>query len=117
MNIKHLLIGMTCFFIGHIFVWYQLNGQFLWEWFRKNTVIVASAGLFISFFYIWGTKYTVSAMEGLLWPVRFIGFGCGMVIYATFVSHYFDQGINLKTLISLGLCLILISIQVFWKTS
>jgi hypothetical protein len=38
-----------------------------------------------------------------------------MVIYATFVSHYFDQGINLKTLISLGLCLILISIQVFWK--
>ena len=116
MNLKSLLLGIGCFIVGHFLVWFQLNGQFLWKWFRENTLIVASAGVVISLFYIWGTKFTVAAMGGLLWPARFIGFGVGMVIYASMVSYHFGEGINPKTWLSLGLCLILISIQVFWKT-
>jgi hypothetical protein len=54
-------------------------------------------------------------MDGLLWPSRFIGFGVGMVVYALGVSYFFNEGITTKTLISLGLSLILICIQVFWK--
>jgi hypothetical protein len=38
-----------------------------------------------------------------------------MVIYALGVSYFFGEGITIKTAISLGLCLILICIQVFWK--
>ena len=67
-------------------------------------------------FYIWGTKYTVGAFEGLLWPARFIGFGIGMIIYALGVLFFFIEGITPKTFISLILCVILISIQVLWKT-
>jgi hypothetical protein len=69
----------------------------------------------LSFLYIWATKYTVNGFDGLLWPGRFIGFGVGMVIYAIFTSHFFNEGITMKTGISLGLCLVLIAIQVFWK--
>ena len=119
MLFKDLALGVFWFLMAHLVTFYQLNGQFFktTDWFRKNEIILAICGIIISFFYIWGTKYTVEAMDGLLWPARFIGFGIGMFQYALFVSYYFQEGINIKTWVSLFLCLILISIQVFWKTT
>jgi len=105
MDTVKLATGIFWFILGHIFVFFQLNGQFKWEWFRKNEFIVAATGLIISFFYIWGTKYTVEAFNGLLWPARFVGFSLGMVIYALGVSYFFKEGITNKTLVSLILCL------------
>tara|TARA_R110002072_G_scaffold203895_2_gene361963 strand:- start:777 stop:1130 length:354 start_codon:yes stop_codon:yes gene_type:complete len=116
MNTVKLLTGIFWFILGHIFVFFQLNGQFKWDWFKKNEFIVASSGLIISYFYIWGTKYTVEGLNGELWPARFIGFSIGMVIYALGVSYFFKEGITNKTLISLLLCVILVAIQVLWKT-
>ena len=114
-KINELFIGIGWFILAHIAVFFQLNGQFKWEWFRTNEIWVASSGLIISFFYIWGTKATVAGFDGLLWPARFVGFGIGMIIYALGVSYFFKEGITTKTLISLSLCLLLIFIQVLWK--
>ena len=119
MIVKDLFIGIISFFIAHLLTFYQLNGQFLksTNWFRENVVWVAASGIILSFFYIWGTKYAVQGMGGLLWPARFIGFGVGMIIYAIMVNYHFNEGINLKTAISLVLALILICIQVLWKAT
>lgn len=116
-KIPDIVIGIVSFCIAHIVTFYQLNGQFLekTDWFRNNTILLAIGGIFISFFYIWGTKYTVLGMNGLLWPARFIGFGIGMVFYAILVNFHFNEGIELKTIVSLLLCLLLIAIQIFWK--
>ena len=110
-----LLIGMAMFLVAHILTFFQLNGQFLYKSFQKHEWAVAAAGVILSFFYIWGTKYTVEAFSGLLWPGRFIGFGVGMVVYAVMVSYFFNEGINLKTLTSLILATGLVCVQVFWK--
>lgn len=115
MNPKLLSIGIFYFLIAHICVFIQLNGQFKWDWFRKNELILAISGVFISFLYIWGTKYVVEGMDGLLWPTRFIGFTIGMLVYALGVSIFFKEGFTLKTYVSLGICVLLIYIQVFWK--
>jgi len=115
MKINEILLGTLYFTLGHIFVWFQLNGQFIWKSFQKYEWVVAFMGVFISFFYIWATKHTVEGMDGLLWPARFIGFSIGIFIYALLVGYFFNEGISLKTFISLILCFILISIQVFWK--
>ena len=56
-------------------------------------------------------------MGGLLWPARFIGFGVGMIIYAIMVNYHFNEGISNKTWVSLALSLVLICIQVLWKTN
>ena len=116
MDTSKLITGIFWFILGHIFVFFQLNGQFKWDWFKKNELIVAASGLIISFFFIWGTKYTVEAFNGLLWPARFVGFSIGMVIYALGVSYFFKEHATTKTVVSLTLCLILVIIQVFWKT-
>lgn len=115
MNSKLILVSVMWFFLGHVAVWFQLNGQFKWEWFKENTLILALCGVPISFLYIWGTKYAVEGFNGLLWPGRFLGFSIGMVVYAIFTSWIFNEGITMKTAVSLSLCLLLITIQVFWK--
>jgi hypothetical protein len=115
MNIAPLISGIFFFFLAHVIVFFQLNGQFKWEWFVKHEWLMALIGVPISFLYIWGTKYTVQGLDGLLWPARFIGFGIGMVIYAIGVGYFFNEGINAKTAVSLLLALILIFIQVIWR--
>ena len=115
LKLGDLTLGIIYFTLGHILVWYQLNGQFLWKSFRDNEWLVAAGGFVISFFFIWGTKYTVQAMDGLLWPARCIGFGVGIIIYALFVGMFFKEGITLKTFVSLLLSFSLICIQVFWR--
>jgi MFS family permease len=115
MNPRLILISLFWFFVAHIAVWFQLNGQFKWEWFKNNEWILALCGVPISFLYLWATKYAVNGFDGLLWPGRFVGFGVGMVIYAIFTGYFFSEGITTKTAISLGLSLMLISVQLFWK--
>ena len=116
MKYYDLLIGIAAFLAAHILAFFQLNGQFFkMDWFRKNEIWVAAAGIILSFFYIWGTKYAVSGFGCLLWPARFIGFGVGMIIYAIGVWYFFSEGINMKTTVSLGLSILLIIIQVLWK--
>ena len=116
MNVEKLLIGIFWFILGHVAVFFQLNGQFKWGWFKKNEFILALAGLIISYFYIWGTKYTVEGFGGLLWPARFIGFSIGITVYALGVGYFFKEGITNKTFVSLLLCIILVAIQILWKT-
>ena len=116
MKYYDLLIGIGAFVVAHILTFFQLNGQFFKiDWFRKNELLVAATGIILSLFYIWGTKYTVNAFEGLLWPARFVGFGIGMIIYAIGVNYYFGETLTPKTIISLGISLILICIQILWK--
>ena len=115
MNSRLILISLFWFFVAHIAVWFQLNGQFKWDWFKNNEWVLALAGVPISFLYLWGTKYAVNGFDGLLWPGRFVGFGVGMVVYAIFTGYFFNEGITPKTAISLGLALFLISVQLFWK--
>lgn len=110
-----LIYGLLLFLIAHIITWFQLNGQFIWNWFEKNTLLLAVCGIPISYLYIYGTKYTVQYFNGTMWPARFIGFGVGVVIYALLVGMFFKEGISLKTFISLLLSISLIFIQVFWK--
>jgi len=117
-KVVDLLTGVMLFSVAHILTFFQLNGQFLkMDWFRRNEFWVAVAGIILSYFYMYGTKYTVSGTDGLLWPARFIGFGVGMIIYAVMVSYFFKEGITNKTLVSLVLALLLIAIQVLWKTN
>lgn len=115
MNIKDLLIGASLYLIGQLITYWQLNGQFLWEWFRKNPFIIVLMGIPISYIFIAATKYSVSGFDGQMWPQRFVGFATGMIVYAWGTSYYFNQPVDTKTAVSLALSLLLIIIQVAWK--
>jgi len=117
MNIKDLLIGAFLYFLGQLITYWQLNGQFIWTFFKKNQFLIACLGIPISYIFISATKYAVSGFDGQMWPQRFIGFATGMIVYAWGTSYYFNQPIDMKTGVSLALSLLLIIIQVAWKTT
>lgn len=114
MNLN-LLYGILFFIGGHIIAWFQLNSQFKWDWAKDHAWVMALIGIPCSFFYIYGTKFTVNGFDGLLWPTRFVGFGIGIIIYGLLVSYFFNEGLSAKTYISLVLASLLICIQVLWK--
>jgi H+/Cl- antiporter ClcA len=111
----NILLGIVCFAIAQTMTWFQLNGQFLWVWFKDHSFILALFGVPISYFYIWAIQYTVEGFGGILWPSRFIGFGIGILIYSVLIYFFFNEGFQIKTLVSLILATFIIIIQIYWK--
>ena len=113
---SRLVIAMLLFVFGHILIWYQTNGQFVWPWFKKNPLSVALIfAIPISYSFIIATKFIVEYFDGTLWPGRFIGFATGIISFAILTNLYFNEGINAKTAISLVLATALVAIQILWK--
>ena len=113
---KSLLLGIFLLFIVQSIVWFQINGQFIWDWFKKNPYIVSLLGILISFLYIKSTELIVGYYDGLVWPARFIGFSVGVIVFSLFTYKFIGEGINLKTALCLFLAFIIICIQLFWKS-
>jgi hypothetical protein len=101
--------------VVQVAVWFQLNGQFFSPWFKNNNFLLALMGIPISYGYIYITQLGYQAFGGLLWPNRFVGFALGMMIFAVLNSVFINEGISLKSAVSLVLAGILVAIQVLWK--
>lgn len=111
-----LIVAILFFMIGNILIWFQTNGQFLWKWFEKNPIFLSIVfGGFISYFFIYATKYCYEYFNQLLWPIKFVGFSVGILTYAGMTYYFMNEGLTFKTILSLSLALLIILIQVFWK--
>jgi len=110
-----LLYGSLLFLVGQVLVWYQINGQFLSEWMKKNPLAVSLLGIPISYVYIYATHHLVIAFDGQLWPQRLIGFSLGMVAFAFLTWFHLNEALTAKTAVTLALAFEIVLIQVFWK--
>ena len=114
-DVRSVIMGVGVFLFVHILTWFQLNGQFFNEWFKNNNFILSLFGIPISYLYIYGTRYCYEGFDGLVWPGRFIGFACGMIIFAIFSSLILNEGVTMKNGVSLILATALVAVQVLWK--
>ena len=113
---RSLIYGTLLFVIGQSLIWFQTNGQFIWPWFKRNPFMVSLiAGTGISYMFIIATRYVATYYDGLLWPGRFIALGTGMVSFTLLTWYFLNEGLNMKTLVSLVLALCLVTIQILWK--
>ena len=112
----NLFIGVVLMVAGQILIWFQTNGQFVWESFRRNPLLLSVVGgTVISYMFIMSTRHLVIHFDGLLWPGRLMGFGIGIFAFTFLTWYYMGESVTLKTIVSLTLALILVSIQIFWK--
>ena len=114
-KITALILCISTFLLVQLFTWFQLNGQFVWPWFKNNMFLVCLMGVPISWFYIEATKYGFIAFEGVIWPGRLLGFAAGIFTFAICANVFMGEGLSTKTTVSLVLASILTCIQVFWK--
>ena len=114
-NLQKLILGTLLFLLGQTLVWYQINGQFISTWMKKHPLAVSFLGVPISYVYTYATQYLVEAFDGDMWPQRLIGFSMGMIAFAFLTWLHLNQGITLKTGVTLTLAVAIVLIQVFWK--
>jgi len=94
----------------HIAIWFQLNGQLVWKWFKDNTLLLSLLGVPISYGWLRFTSLGYEAF-GHLWSVRLIGFATGMISFPIMTWLLFNEGVTLKTAISILLSIMIMVIQ------
>ena len=112
---RNIVIAFILFTVAQALIWYQTNSQFFSDWVKERPLLMATMGVPISYILIYASRYVVAGFDGLLWPGRLIGFSTGMVIMATCTYIHLEEGITLKTGITLLLAFIIVTIQLYWK--
>ena len=115
MNLKTLLIGMLFGLIAQVLTFFQLQGQIKYEWFKNHYWIIVLMGIPVSMAFMYSVKNMIIAFDGQMWPSRLIGFSIGAISFTCLSYIIFNEPITLKTLVCLGLAVVILLIQLFWK--
>ena len=107
---KEILICVTILFVAQIVIWFQLNGQIKWEWFKDNYFLMSLMGIPISYMLLVSTKFGFQGF-GTLWPIRLMGFATGMISFPIITYLVLGEGITLKTAISILLAIVIMILQ------
>jgi hypothetical protein len=110
---SHLIIlTILIFFFNNIIIWYQLNGQLVWDFWKtwKGITIALLMGIPITGLFYLATKIGYQGF-GTLWPVRFMGFATSMMTFPIMTWLYLGEAITLKTLITILLAIIIMILQ------
>ena len=114
MNWYKIFLCISVLFFAQIVTWFQMFGQFKWEFFRNNLILICITGIPITLMYYYSTKFGVEGF-GNSWSLRIVQFVMGIIIFTALNYYLLDEVINTKNTICLGLCFLIVLIQTFWK--
>lgn len=107
---KDILICISVLLVAQIIIWFQLNGQLKWEWFKDNNLLMSLMGVPISYMLLMATKYGFQGFKEL-WPIRLMGFATGMISFPFITYWILGEGITLKTGVSILLAVVIMLLQ------
>ena len=107
---KEILFCVLILFFTQIVIWFQLNAQVKWDWFKDNYLLMSILGMPISYALLYSTKYGFEGF-GELWPIRLLGFAVGIISFPFITYLVLGEGVTLKTGLSLGLAIIIMLLQ------
>ena len=108
---KEILLCIIILFFTQIVIWFQLNAQVKWDWFKDNYWLMSILGMPISYALLYSTKYGFEGFDGLLWPGRLLGFAIGMISFPFITWIILGEGITLKSCISILLAIAIMMLQ------
>ena len=107
---KEILFCILILFFTQIVIWFQLNAQVKWDWFKDNYLLLSILGMPISYALLLSTKYGFQGF-GELWPIRLMGFAVGIMSFPVITYLVLGEGVTLKTGISLILATVILLLQ------
>ena len=112
MKSHYIILTILIFFFNNILIWYQLNGQLVWEFWKtwKGITTALLMGIPITGLFYIATKIGYQGF-GNLWSVRLLGFATSMISFPIMTWLYLGETISLKTILSLGLAVIIMLLQ------
>jgi hypothetical protein len=112
---KNILIALLIVTVAQVLTYFQMQGQFFNEWFRKNTLLVMFLGVPVSWLFIKYAKFAYEGFDGATWPGRLISFAVGAIVFTVLSWQVMGEQVNGKTLLCLILAMGILAIQIFWK--
>ena len=107
---KEILFCIIILFLANVVIWFQLNSQLKWDWFKDNYWLMSLLGVPISYALLYSTKFGFQGF-GELWPIRLLGFAVGMITFPIITWIVLGEGITIKTAISISLAGIIMILQ------
>ena len=116
MSISNILIGVSLYILGHVFAWFQLNSQFVWEWWRnKPAVAVMLYSMPVGLCFWYATKFIFDE-TGEAWSARFMGFAASYFVFPLLTWLLLDESMfTPKTMLCISLSACILMIQIFWR--
>lgn len=110
-----IYLGIFLFLLGQAMGWFQLNAQYLWEWWKDRPITAAfliGAPTSVAFWYAWRT---IVEATGSVWTARFIGSSTGLIVFPILTWFLLGESMfTTKTMLCLGLAVLIILIQLFY---
>ena len=107
---KEILFCLLILFLIQIVIWFQLNAQVKWDWFKDNYLLMSILGMPISYALMQSTRLGFEGF-GELWPIRLMGFAVGIISFPFITYLVLGEGVTLKTGISLILASVIMLLQ------
>lgn len=109
-----LYLGIGLFFLGQILGWFQLNSQFLSDWWKDKpflSAVILGVPTSVAFWYAWRT---ITEATGSVWSARFIGSSTGLILFPILTWALLGESMfTFKTMICFSLAVLIILIQIF----
>ena len=108
--------GILMFAFANVLAWFQLNSQFVFPGLKDKPVLINMVMAFpVGMCFWYAVKFVVDD-TGQLWTSKMIGFGIGNIVFGLLTWLMLkESAFTLKTMTCLGLGLIIVLIQVYWK--
>ena len=114
--ISNNLIYATLFFVGgHTLGWFQVNSQFVWEWWRQRPITtVCIYAIPTALCYLYGARYAYMD-TGEAWAGRFLAFAASYLVFPVLTWWLLKESMfTTKTMVCVLLSFLIIGVQFFW---
>ena len=111
----NLLIGFLYGLVAQVLTFLQLQGSIKYGWYEKYPIVIILASIPSGWLYLKSVQHFVMAFDGEIWPSRLLGYGIGVIIFTLMSWQLFGEQLSPKTLVCLGLSVLIILIQILWK--
>jgi hypothetical protein len=110
-----LLLACLLFAIGQSLAWFQLNSQFVWEWWKQHPITaVVVYGFPTGLCFLYGVRLAYESM-GQVWGPRFLIFSMSYLTFPILTWHFLGESMfTTKTMICVFLSMLIVGVQLFW---
>ena len=110
------LVYATLFFVaGHTLGWFQVNSQFVWQWWRDRPfTTVCIYAIPTALCYLYGARYAF-AITGEAWTGRFLAFAASYLVFPLLTWWFLRESMfTTKTLTCVLLSVMIMIVQFAW---
>jgi hypothetical protein len=115
MEYQKILLGILFGLLGQVGTFMQLQGSYKYGWYEKYQWAVILASVPLGWLYIKSVNYFIEGFGGQIWPSRLVGFGVGVIVFTLMSLYLFNEPLNVKNGVGLGLGFCIIAVQLFVK--